>query len=589
MNNGRRHILLSSVGLNPRETTYSLDGIEQTSRFSALGLWQLLRQEPRADEVWFVLTREAEENCWADIQTDAAELGLPVHPIVIPSDDADDTQVFLERTAEQIPEGCALTLDVTQGLRHHAFLFYALALYLSAFRSVTIEGVWYCRLEPASRDGAKPVIDLKPVLDLARWFHALAVFRETGSLKPVSQLIEGEEARSLVERLSFFYLNGMPLEAGDAATRLIEKADTTPLAAKVPLASELQRLILDELRPLAGPEFVANPKPGETSKKTVPLTEAELQRQAEFIRRYFESGQSNLAFGLLREWLVNWLALRRQTTTGWLDRETRESIERALGGLGIVQRNKRDHAPVRHLLTDQQQEWAQRWNSICDLRNALQHHGMKAAVFEPSRGDIRKSKADFMEHADWQTPENVGGSAGRLLICPIGLTPGVLYSAVTQVQPDRVLVVCSEKSAAEIEPAIAQSGRSVEVQSLIMADPYCGIGEFKSLKQQAAQWLLKADEVHANLTGGTTLMGVLVGELIKRASREYQRPLREFVLIDKRPPDQQRADPWQLGEIHYLDGQPPDPPSDVSGRHTTSGEASNAELQNSSGDKESRS
>jgi len=81
------------------------------------------------------------------------------------------------------------------------------------------------------------------------------------------------------------------------------------------------------------------------------------------------------------------------------------------------------------------------------------------------------------------------------------------------------------------------------------------VGEFDGLIDDASRWLFEADEIHANLTGGPTLMGVLVGELVKRASREYQRPVRECLLIDPRPPEQQRTDPWQLGDIHYLDDQ----------------------------------
>ncbi|MDA1230647.1 MAG: hypothetical protein O2856_07730 [Planctomycetota bacterium] len=555
-----RHILLSSMGVRPSEATYTLAGVERTSRFSALALWELIPEANRPTEIWFLLTPQAEAGCWEAIQQDAATLGIAVEPVRISADSADDTREFLEATARSIPQGVQLTLDVTQGLRHHAFLFYALALYLTEFRGVSIRGAWYCRMETEEREAPKPVIDLKPVLDLARWFHALAVFRETGSLREVGQLMDPGETRSLVDDLSFFFLNGMPLEAGNAASRLIQAADGRQLPADLPLASELQELILAEIRPLAGPTFVANPKSGETAKKAVPLDDEELQRQAEFIVRYFRTGQHNLGFGLLREWIVNRLVDQNSASTAWLERVTREQVERALGGLGIVIRNKAVHQPVRDLLTDQQQEWAKRWNSVCDIRNALQHHGMKPAVFEPHRGDIAKAVKDFDGREGWSEPGQFGGGHGRLLICPIGLTPGVLYSAISHVQPDRVIVICSQSSSSAIDDAVARSGRPVEVMRLTMSDPYCGIDEFKSLVMKAAVWLYEADDVRANLTGGTTLMGVLAGELVKRASREYQRPLREFVLIDKRPPELQRTDPWQRGDIHFLDGQPPSEP-----------------------------
>lgn len=555
-----RHILLSSMGLQARGTSYIFNGQTQPSRFSALGLWALLPEDQRPNEIWFLLTSQACAACWDSIQEDATKLGIPVTRVLIAGSAADDTREFLEATARSIPSGVSLTLDVTQGLRHHAFLFYALALYLGEFREVHIKGAWYCRIETPNPNDPKPIIDLKPVLDLARWFHALAVFRETGSLREVGRLMDSGEARSLVDDLSFFFLNGMPLEAGNAASRLIQTAVSSPLPADLPLASELQELILAEIRPLAGPTFTANPKVGEAAKKSLSLTDSELQRQSEFIQRYFRTGQHNLGFGLLREWIVNRLVNQHSASSGWLERVTREQTEHALGGLGIVLRNKQDHQPVRELLTDQQREWANRWNSVCDIRNALQHHGMKPAVFEPHRGDIAKAVNDFDRRDEWAKSDRFGGGHGRLLICPIGLTPGVLYSAISHVQPDRVIVICSGASSSAIDDAVARSGRPVEVMRLTMIDPYCGIAEFKSLVMQAAIWLYEADDVRANLTGGTTLMGVLAGELVKRASREYQRPLREFVLIDKRPPELQRTEPWERGDIHFLDGQPPDVP-----------------------------
>jgi hypothetical protein len=563
MSQEHRHILLSSMGVQARATTYALNGQTQSSRFSALGLWALLPEDRRPNEIWFLLTSQAHEACWEAIQADARQLGISVTPVPIAGDAADDTREFLEVTARRIPRGVSLTLDVTQGLRHHAFLFYALALYLSEFCEIEIQGAWYCRVETARPDDPKPVIDLKPVLDLSRWFHALAVFRETGSLREVGKLLGSPETRSLMNDLSFFFLNGMPLEAGNAATSLIQAAENRLLPDNLPLADELQEIILNEIRPLAGPAFAANPKPGETAKKTLLLDDEELQRQAEFIERYFRTDQHNLGFGLLREWLINWMLSQPTERGGWLERQTREQTERALGGLGIVLRNKRDHQPVRDLLTDEQRDWANRWNSVCDIRNALQHHGMKPAVFEPHRSDLAKAVKDFGKRAEWPAPTDFGGGHGRLLICPVGLTPGVLYSAMSHVQPARVIVICSTASSAAIDDAVVQTGRPVEVMRLTMHDPYCGVDEFKSLVMQAVVWLFEADDVRANLTGGTTLMGVLAGELVKRASREYQRPLREFVLIDKRPPEQQRTDPWQLGDIHYLDGHPPDRPDEA--------------------------
>jgi hypothetical protein len=559
-----KHILLTSVGVSgPKETRYEHAGTEERGRFSAFGLWKLLPQGQRPDEFWFLLTPRARRTSWEAIQAEAARIDVPVVPVDL-TGDADDTRDFLEETAGKLPTGCRVTLNVTEGLRHHAFLFYALALYLTAFRDVLIEGVWYCRLDTDNAEDPKPVIDLKPVLHLARWFHALAVFQETGSLRDVAHGMPDDDARRLAHDLSFFFQNGMPVEAGDAAARLLALADGTPLVTGVPLAEELQTLILSEIGQLAGAIFEPHPNSDEPSKRQLPLTDAELHRQAKFIERYFESGQLNLAFGLLREWIVNWIAVHQDAAAVWLHRPSRESIEDNLGGLAEVlkakdpadaKKKRYRHAAVRDRLSPEQRAWAKRWNSVCDIRNALQHHGMKPAVFEPHRADIQNCKEDWETWSHWNNPPEFGGGRGRLLICSIGLTPGVLYSALAHVKPDRALVICSNDSAVAIEEAVNKAETPVEITRLPMNDPYTGIDELAPLVEAASTWLFEADGIHANLTGGTTLMGVVVSRLVQRAEREYRRPVREFVLIDKRLPEQQREDPWRLGDINYLDCQ----------------------------------
>lgn len=571
-NGNRQHILLSDVGANkPRVTRYQIGDSQCESHFSALALWKLLPNGQRPDQVRFLLTPEAEQAARNQIETEARNAGVPVEFIELPGNETpDDSRVLLERVAKTIPKGCRLTLDVTQGLRHHAFLFYALALYLSEFRDVHISGAWYCRWE-ISRDEniPRPFINLKPVLDLAHWFHALAVFRETGSLREIVHRVPDGDLRNLVSRLSLFFVNGMPLEAGDAASRVVKCADENQLVSDVPLAHELNDVLIKEIQPFAGSEFDANPACHERQKKRIALTDEELARQARFIDRYFETGQLNLAFGMLREWIVNKLA-RDGGKDSWLERPARQAIEHWLGGLGEVIKAKDPtdpkkkrylHQSIRESLTDDQKTWGKRWNRVADIRNALQHHGMKAAVFEPQRSDIQSARIDWAKRAEWTGISQFGGGGGKLLICPIGLTPGVLYSALTQTKPDRAIVVCSRESKLDIDEAVSRAKSDADtlplerggVLPLEMNDIHRGVAEFPSLLDQASRWLFEADEIDACLTGGTTMMGVLVTRLTSRAAREYQRPVKQFVLIDPRTPEEQRSDPWQQGDIHFLD------------------------------------
>ena len=55
-----------------------------------------------------------------------------------------------------------------------------------------------------------------------------------------------------------------------------------------------------------------------------------------------------------------------------------------------------------------------------------------------------------------------------------------------------------------------------------------------------------------NVTGGTTLMGLVAGALASAADR-LACPVRRFGLIDKRSPTMQDQYPYQVGEAFWLD------------------------------------
>ncbi|TWU17950.1 TM1812 family CRISPR-associated protein [Allorhodopirellula heiligendammensis] len=557
-----RHILLSSVGVlrSPERSaiTYSRGNVEADAKFSFHGLWKLLPVEEQPSELAILATPQARESSWKEIQEESAKLDLKTRCIDLVGD-ADDTNAFLETAAANIPEGCDLTLNVTEGLRHHAFLFYALVLYLTTFRRVRIRGVWYCRMETENRDDSKPIIDLTPVLELAHWFHALAVFRETGSMRQIAGLVADRGIQRQLNELSQFFMNGLPVETGLTATRLLA-IDRPVLPSHLPLRSEIERELKDEIQPLAA-ALPENQSINKVMKGDVVLTRTELERQATCIDRYLRTGQDNLGFGLMREWLVSWLAFQDNAGGGWLKKESRGKYEQALRGLDIVHRGRAPWPEVRALLSDAQQEWAQRWNRVTSARNALQHHGMDAQEFKPDSKGMRKAKEDWWERENWASLPPSGGGHGPLLIAPIGNTPGVLFSAIVHTRPARVLAVCSEDTASATAEAVSKASEAtgdppVEVMRLTMTNPHTGVDEFTDLLRQASLWLYSADEVRASLTGGTSLMGVLVSRLSRLASNELQRPVHEFLLIDHRPPQQQRNEPWQLGEIHYFNGEP---------------------------------
>ncbi len=583
--NRSRHILLSSMGISKRDdpTTYVKDGKTADSCFSSFGILQLLPEDERPNELWFLLTPEAKSTKWADIQKEARTHNVTVHPVDIPDTGSpDDTRDFLEITAKEIPAGCQLTLNVTEGLRHQAFLFYALALYLSQFRDIEIKGAWYCRRETPNRIDPKPVIDLKPVLDLANWFHAVAVFKDYGSTQPFAELTQSlavqlkakaeaggndqefhrqaGQMKALTNALGDYSFNNnvaLPLELGKTScslAQLVGQFSQSQLQNQLPLAEELGDQIGTEASRFAFPH--RPPSKGKW-KESITLDIDELARQAAMIDQYLNREQLPQAMGLMREWVISWLMFRDRCTDGWLLYRNRKPFEQRLGALSALAQHGND--ALRNTLTKEQAEFAGFWHRLSnDLRNAMHHHGLRVEEVESPPVGLKEVRQYWARLKTSFVDLSIGGVKGCLMICPIGNTPGVLYTALCLAKPvpSRLLVICSKQSESFIDEAIKRAGIAVELKKLRLNDPYCGMDEFPSLVSDAQEWTFDAENILAGLTGGTTLMGVLIAKLVSAAERQ-SRVVRRFALIDPRSPEEQRNDPWKIGKWYDVD-EPPD-------------------------------
>jgi len=475
---------------------------------------------------------------------------IRVDKIEVPGNETpDDTSKFLERVAQAIPPDCAVTLDLTQGLRHHAFLFFALTLYLGQMRNVEIQGAWYCRWEiSSSSELPKPFIDLKSVIDLANWFHALAVVRSSGSFSEVLPLIESG-AKDQLARLSAFFMTGLPLETGDAASR-VGAYSANKIGTSIPLSEEIHEYLFQLVKPLQG-QMISN-----GSKKQIVPTPTELDRQALMIERYFETGQLNLAFGLMREWIVNTLMQHRNNGDVWFKHSSRQEVERRLGALSQILKGRNatkcDFTEMSRQLSADAKRMGAIWRDTCDIRNSLQHHGMRAEAIDLEGKLIRRMRQEWQDRATWPLDFDFGGGQGKLLVCPVGMTPGVLYTAILHDQPNRIMAICSEESKQGALRAIAESQFQGEYQTLSMTDPHTGVSEFKAILGTAAMWIFEADTVDVYVGGGTALMGVLAEQVAALAKSELQRDVRRFVGIDKRPYQEQASIPWVKGDVYQL-------------------------------------
>ena len=560
------HVLLTVLGRKPRPARYTLDDREIESQLAPVALFDLLPEEERPDRLLAVCTPEAKQEGWPLLEQ-ALKGRCQVERIDVPSGETrEDIAAYLKEVAGAISGDVELTVDVTHGFRHFSFLIYIVVFYLNALRNVRVRGAWYGLLKS---EHPSPFLDLRPLLDLPDWIYALRVLHDTGSARPMAEVIRGETpnqsekeiARDL-SRLSESYLSGLPIELGryayDLRRSLKPLRRTLAHSHRLPLSQELADRFDETLERLALNDL----SPGSGWKGRVVLSGDELERQARIVDDLLERGSLASALGLMNEWTVSWIVLRLDHESDWLDfKRVRRKAAGLLGAIGVVGKDP----DLRHCLTKEQRSLGEFWRRLTQLRNAYHHHGMRkgALIGEKQTSQeyaaICKYWKETLRHRPNFSLSLGGSSGGRVLVSPVGKRPGVLFSAFRACDEDGdgtlslCLAVCSRESEGGIAEAAGRADYKGSVECFRFEDPYGGLGEIEALVKAARHRLIGADEVLVNVTGGTTLMG-LAAEKLANAARDLACPtVRRFGLVDRRPPTEQDVEPYRVGEPFWLD------------------------------------
>ncbi len=593
----KQHILLTSLGTRVfGNTTYKWKDAEATADLAPLALMELFGNLNLSIPNRFiaVVTEGAKDTTWP-VFRDWVFSNHRIEAESIPIDDgrnSDEIRKILQSVADPqyIPEGAELTLDVTQGFRHFPFIFYALVLYLKSLRGVNIRGVYYGMAEGIPQDAPKPIIDLQPLLELPEWFYAVRMFRDQGTTMPMAQLLQPladtlknetgqlfksgdreagqrlsthtRQIKKSVNRLTnyaFAYESALPLELGKASKELIEASkelidsihrSTIDSVGLPPLFAELNGAIVTAAEKSA---FGKRPNRGNW-KPNVVLDADELERQARMIDIYLDRDQLSLGVGLMREWVVSWAIWKSGNNTdikNWVDHQkVRWRYKDRLGAIAAFSKND----AFKSIITPEKLAFGNFWHQLGDaLRNFLHHHAMRVDAFEKTPKSLQGVRTFWNDLRRGKTElPPLGGSRGKLLISPQGTRPGVLFSALKVTHPADTIVICSSASVSSIADAASHASFAGKTESIKLDDPHGGFDEIVKAVDQVRHYLLEADEVVANMTGGTTLMGIIVQQLVEEAQK-LDRPVRRFVLIDRRPPEQQDQDPFVVGGCHWLD------------------------------------
>lgn len=579
-----------------------------------LALVQMVPEDKLPEEILVLCTKDLANNQFTPFCDNLAGVwpkgrtGKPlpqINKIEIP-DGLNSTELWeiINCILDKVPQQCDLTLDITHGYRSFPFLYFVAALYLQILKGVKIQAVYYAMLDV--KIDTKPVVDLSLILEMVEWFYAARFFRESGQAHHLAGLlkrfedpppgIEGparspfnqiKRLREKIEDFSRFYCLGLPFELGREAALLegFLKANVFDVIRdRVPMLDELKSQIEEFIRP-----FALSPQNAKKAlKQKLELTEQELQRQASLIDAYFSQGYLPLALGLIREWMISCIIYHNSNTDilkgeAWIYKnQKRAEVEEWLGSQTHRIKEKRAGECYEASLLPNQR-MIEQWQYFSDTRNKLMHFGhqqdnvnLNSPKIEQLRERWQELKSSLSDASKWRIEkparentwqkyvvdmsmlpgrgiEKPGGEK-ILLISPLGMSPGLLFSAISHLRDRlwKVWVISSAQAVQALEEIKAHSGFSGCVDVVQVDDPFTCFQEGDNFYCSVRSDALQADKVVVNLTGGTTALQFVIQEAADRLKGE-DLTVERIALIDRRPMEEQKKDPYQVGEIINLD------------------------------------
>ncbi|MBY0552128.1 MAG: hypothetical protein K2W95_32900 [Candidatus Obscuribacterales bacterium] len=552
-------VIITSVGVGNYQTTeYAFGAKTFTTQYApvalahmkGLGGWQCL----------LLATEEAIEMHAPAFRTQMEELAIDTTVLLIPKGKNEaDLMSIVDSVIKNVSERSTAILEVTNALRHLPFVYLASLSYLVGLHDVNIEGIYYGAWELREDQGPAPILDVTSLFSLIEWYHALRKARDTGDLRGIShQLLDAKNKMfrkqesvggllnvcNATKEMSEVLAAGLPVEVGLTVARLSSSIDTYLSA---PVGDPSVQLAVSSLRETITQWSVTTGLSSAKQKKDLPLSYEELERQLLLCEWYANKQDIPKSLQIAREWLVSYSFLQSGKTGMWLDYKARSPAEQTLKS--IAYRNEHNIPQSEEL-----KNVGNIWSKLSQLRNSYAHVGMTNDRVNVSKEQLTALLSELKKLLNTRISLSDSSRSATWLVTPMGLSPGVLYSALSHIRPEGVLVVTSPEAENSISEAISRANcPNLEVLTYVMKEPFYGFGEAKQVLSMARlSNLLSAKELVTNITGGTTAMQHVV-ERVAEDCRHLGMQVRTIALIDKRAVQEQRSDPWQRGELYALD------------------------------------
>jgi CRISPR-associated Csx2 family protein len=588
-----QNVLLTSLSPTPRKAEYSLNKKTAAANQSPIALLQLLPRTDLPNKIMVLCTKEIiNTKQFALAKKDMLE-ELKKRDIHIKENAITDINIpdgknphelweILRTILDNIPQGVNLTLDITHGFRSFPFVFFTAAIFLQALRDVKIRAVYYGMLT----EGRGPMVDLSLILDMVEWFYATRIFKETGQAYHINELLvkleeppEGSQdydrapyniIKPLRESLHNFtncYTQALPLELGLVSAQAMHELSraefTEAMHRRIQVPDELIKIVKDFIKPFA---LSSLRKKDKRRKEKITLDLDEMKRQARIIDTYLNQGYLNYAVGIMREWMISVVLMHSTVASDAVDAakaswlvygRDREPVETQLNYLANIIESS-NNSEYEKLLSVEQKWLGSVWKDLRKKRNHLAHHGYREDYLLQREKHVEKLEGIWEElkkkidNCSWWQPELKKKSVhGTLLVSPLGLSKGLLFSALKHTKPSRAVVITSKQSVVCIQEIINEAGWEGEITIKTMKEPFTGFDETERLVREIQPMLWDSEDIIVNITGGTTAMQYIVQQVADYAAKK-QLSLKVAALIDRRPPAEQNINPYIPGEIAWL-------------------------------------
>jgi hypothetical protein len=393
--------LLTFLGTgNYQPTTYvwAREGgetCEHTSPYAPAATCRFLQP----DTVVLFSTTKATEAHGAGLR-EALGAGIDLQIVPIPEGCSEDEmwQVF-SAIAGCVGQGEAVAFDVTHGYRSLPMVAILAGAFLRTARQAQVEhilyGAWEAR-DQSVNPPRTPIFDLTPMFSLMEWAVAADRFARLGDARDMAQLLQAARppyparqadraldalarqmqtmARTLDEVSDHLRFNRThdALAAAHKLCAHLEKAQNGYPAAARPFAELLAQI----QSAFVGLALEQPQGPGNLS--------ANLACQRALIRWYVERQHYVQAATLAREWIVSWLIVQRGGQD-IINLSVRLEAEHLLGAMHAAGKSRLNNVQLMPEDVPQGRTLGQLWGRLADVRNDLDHAGMRRGARAPDK------------------------------------------------------------------------------------------------------------------------------------------------------------------------------------------------------------